>query len=64
MTEAARARPTRKYRVFYAVTRGEYYEIEAANAEEAEDRAFEDGEMTEMGDTTNIVGCGVEEIAP
>ena len=63
MTKAARSRKTRKYRVLYAVTRTEYYEIEAANAKEAQDRAFEDGEITDDGgDATNVVPCEVEEI--
>lgn len=65
MTKAARANQTRKYRVLYAVTRSEYYEIEAADAKDAEDRAFADGEFMEhSGETTNVVACNVEEIAP
>jgi len=65
MTRAARPKRTRKYRVLYAVTRSEYYEIEAASAKEAEYRAFAEGEISEdSGDTTNVVACGVEEITP
>ena len=53
---------TRKYSVLYAVTRGEYYEIEAASAKEAEDSAFTDGEFTETGDVTDLVPCEVQKI--
>ena len=56
---------TRRYRVLYAVTRSEYYEIEATSAQDAEDRAFPEGELIEdMSEATNVVACGVEEIAP
>ena len=65
MTKAARSKPTRKYRVLYAVNRSEYYEIEAASTKEAEDRAFEDGELIEdSGETTSVVACDVEEVTP
>ncbi len=46
-TETTNEAATRKYSVLYAVTRGEYYEIEAANEEEAKDKAFTDGEFVE-----------------
>lgn len=52
----------RKYRVLYAVTRSEYYEIEAATVEEAADQAFSNGALVETGDTTDVVDCEVEEI--
>jgi hypothetical protein len=65
MTNAAHTAQTRKYRVLYAVTRSEYYEIEAANAKEAEDRAFTDGELIDnSGETTDVVACKVEEVTP
>jgi len=63
MTKPARKPKTRKYRVAYAVNRTEYYEIEAANATEAEELAFEEGEMTDdSGDATSVEACDVEEI--
>jgi hypothetical protein len=62
MTKAALKTKTRKYRVLYAVTRSEHYEI-AANAKEAEDLAFSDGEIiNDSGETTNVVACDVEEV--
>lgn len=65
MKKAARTAKTRKYRVLYAVTRSEYYLIEAANAKDAEDRAFEEGEMIDdSGDTTSVEACDVEEVTP
>jgi hypothetical protein len=64
MTRPARKTKTRKYRVLYAVTRSEYYEIEAANAKDAEGQAFAEGELADTGDTTNVVACDVEEVSP
>lgn len=65
MTKAARKTKTRKYRVLYAVNRSEYYEIEAASAKEAEDRAFSDGKLIDdRGETTSVVACDVEEVTP
>jgi hypothetical protein len=52
----------RKYRVLYAVTRSEYYEIEAANPTEAEDTAFGDGTLVLVGETTDVTDCEVVEI--
>jgi hypothetical protein len=52
----------RKYRVLYAITRGEYYEIEAANPTEAKEMAFDEGILVLVGDTTNVVDCEVVEI--
>jgi hypothetical protein len=64
MTKKPRAKRLRKYRVLYAVTRSEYYEIDAATPKEAEDRAFEEGRfIDDSGETTNLVACDVEEIA-
>ena len=52
-----------KYRVLYAVTRGEYYEVEAATEQEAEKIAFCEGTHDETsGQTTDVVDCEVEEI--
>lgn len=63
MTKAAHTKRTRKYRVLYAVTRSEYYEIEATSAKEAEDSAFSEGELIDdMSEATNVVECDVEEI--
>jgi hypothetical protein len=65
MTKTARTKGTRKYRVLYAVTRTEYYEIEATSSEDAEDRAFSEGELIDhWSETTDVVGCEVEEITP
>jgi hypothetical protein len=62
MSRPARKARTRKYRVLYAVTRSEYYEILAENPKEAEDRAFSDGELIEhSGETTDVVACDVED---
>jgi hypothetical protein len=55
----------RKFRVSYAVTRTEHYEIEAKTEKEAEERGFDDGKQIEdSGETTDIVPCDVEEVAP
>jgi hypothetical protein len=63
MTKAAPKKRTRKYRVLYAVTRSEYYEIEATSAREAEDRAFSEGELVDdLSEATSVVECDVEEI--
>jgi hypothetical protein len=48
------------HRVAYAITRTEFYDIDARNEKDAEDRAFEDGILAEEGETTNVVFCGVE----
>ena len=50
---------TRKYRALYAVTRGEYYEIEAANEAEAEDLGFTDGVYVDSGETTDVTTCDI-----
>jgi hypothetical protein len=65
MTKAAPIAKARKYRVLYAVTRSEFYEIEAASAEEAKDRGFVDGEPVQnSGETTDVVPFEVEEVMP
>jgi hypothetical protein len=60
-TMSKATKPIRTYRVLYAVTRSEYYEIEAANPQDAEDRAFEEGELT-SADATSVEACDVEQI--
>lgn len=63
MTNASPTRRTRRYRVLYAVTRSEYYEIEATSPQDAEDRGFSEGELNhDMSEATNVVECDVEEI--
>ncbi len=52
---------TKTFRVLYAVTRGEWYEVEARDADTARDIAFSDGALVEVGDTTDVVDCDVEE---
>ena len=52
-----------KYRVLCAVTRAEYYEIEAASESEAERTAFEDGNHVRVDAITEIVACETVEIA-
>ena len=51
-----------KYRVLYAVTRAEFYEIEAASESDAEHTAFEDGNLVRVGDTTDVFACETVEI--
>jgi hypothetical protein len=64
MSKTSKSRKTalRKYRVLYAVARSEYYEVEATNAKEAEDKAFSDGQLVDGGETTNVDALEVEEI--
>lgn len=54
------ARRITTYRVAYAVTRTEFYDIDARNEKDAEERAFQDGVLAEEGETTNVVFCWVE----
>lgn len=55
------ARRITTYRVAYAVTRTEFYDIDARNEKDAEERAFQDGVLVEdEGDTTNVVACWTE----
>lgn len=52
----------RKFHVLYAVTRGEWYEIEAVDRKAAYRDAFTDGEHIETGDTTDVIDCDIEEV--
>lgn len=65
-TTQAPSSPTKadvhKYRVLYLVAREEYYDIEAANAQEAEDRAFSDGDLGETGETTSVECVEIERV--
>jgi hypothetical protein len=54
------AKRIRTYRVAYAVTRTEFYDIDARNAKDAEARAFQAGVLAEEGETTDVVLCWVE----
>lgn len=54
----------KRYRVVCSVTRSELYEIYAVDREAALRDAFTDGEMVEIGDTTDVVECDVEEVLP
>ncbi len=58
------ARKPRKFRILYAVNRGEWYEIEAADRATAIDTAYEDGTFVETGHTTDVVHCDDEEVTP
>jgi hypothetical protein len=54
----------RRFRVLCAVTRAEWYEIDAVNEEAARHQAFSEGELVETGDTTDVTECEVEEVTP
>jgi hypothetical protein len=56
-----RTKKFKTYRVSYAVTRSELYEIKARSAQEAADTAFEEGALVET-DTTDVVDCDLEEV--
>lgn len=61
------ARATRKpklktYRVLYAVTRSEWYEIEAPNKATALFLGFLDGRLVDTGDSSNVEDCYAEEV--
>jgi len=56
------ALPLKTYRVLYVVVREEYYEVEAASAEEAQQRAFSDGRLVDQGETTDVSDGGVEKV--
>ena len=67
-TGAAAKRKT--YRVLYAVTRGEWYQIEADNADDAEARAYADGHQvdrfgnpTDIADAHDVVCCELFDVA-
>jgi hypothetical protein len=55
-------RKLKTYRVLCAVTRAEWYEIEAPDEEIARNIAFTDGELVKQGDTTNVCEVEVEEV--
>lgn len=47
---------SKTYTIGYGVTRIEYYKIEADNAIDAEENAFEEGVLDEsVGETTDVV---------
>ncbi|MFZ1110280.1 MAG: hypothetical protein WAN43_18265 [Rhodomicrobium sp.] len=52
----------RTFRVLYAVTRSEWYEIDAPDEDTARQTAFSDGELVEQGDTTDVSDWDVEEV--
>ena len=54
------AKRIKTYRVAYAVTRTEFYDIDARNERDAEERAFQDGILVKEGDTTNVELCWIE----
>jgi hypothetical protein len=58
----AKAPRLKKFRVLCAVTRAEWYEIEAPNEHTARQNAFCEGELVETGDTTDVAECDVEEV--
>ena len=51
----------RTFRVLYAVTRSEWYEILAPDEDTACRTAFSDGELVDQ-DTTDVTECDVEEV--
>lgn len=51
-----------KYRVLYAVTRPEWFEIEAADGDAARENAFTEGNLVLIGDNTEVVDCDDVEI--
>ena len=52
----------RRFRVLCAVTRAEWYEIDAPNEETARHQAFCEGVLVEIGETTDVAECDVEEV--
>jgi hypothetical protein len=58
----AEAPKLRKFRVLCAVTRAEWYEIEAPDENTARRDAFCEGKLVETGDTTDVAECDVEEV--
>jgi hypothetical protein len=58
--KADMAKRIKTYRVEYAVTRTEFYDIDARNERDAEERAFEEGTLVKEGDTTDVVFCWIE----
>ena len=58
----AEAPKLRRFRVLCAVTRSEWYAIDAADEDTARREAFSEGELVETGDTTNVTECDIEEV--
>lgn len=58
----SKTKKLKTYRVLYAVTRGEWYEIKAKSAGAARKAAFSDGALIDGGETTDVVDCEVEEV--
>lgn len=53
---------TVRYRVLFAVTRAEYYEIDATDADDAEERAYVDGRQVDRLGNPASVGEGVDAV--
>jgi hypothetical protein len=61
-TRTPKAPKLRTFRVLCAVTRAEWYEIDAPGEHTARRNAFCEGELVETGDTTDVAECDVEEV--
>ena len=62
-TTTKSCRPKRKkFRVLCAVTRSEWYEVFAYNAQAARVLAFSTGNLVEEGETTDVTECEVVEV--
>lgn len=57
-----RSRRLKTYRVLCAVTRAEWYQIDAPDEATARRTAFCEGRLVESGDTTDVTECDVEEV--
>jgi len=57
-----KARKLKTYRVLCAVTRAEWYEIQAPDEDTARRQAFCDGELIDAGDVTDAAACDSEEV--
>ncbi len=57
-------RTLKRYRVLCAVTRSEWYEIDAPDEATALRYAFTEGELSEAGDTTDVTEIEAEEVKP
>ena len=60
--KAHRKPKLKTYRVLYAVTRSEWYEIEAPNKATALFLGFLDGRLVDTGDSSNVEDCYAEEV--
>jgi len=58
----AKAPKLKRFRVLYAVTRGEWYEIMATDEHTAESEAFCDGTLFDAGDVTDLAPCDIKEV--